>query len=610
MHEKVELYFPPTGGGPDQGPNDSGLEHFMGDIPRHIARECAQNSIDAAARTGNGKPVRLEFSISQMSVHDLPGLDHLKKTVIPACRQFYDKDPKARKYCATALAVLTDNRIPVLRIADYETTGLKGADNDRTGQWYSLVKSSGVSSKGGDAAGSFGIGKHAPFAASAVRAVYYRTRTETGDVAFQGVTKWWSHEDHSGRITQGTGFIGILDQKSMLCRAVRNESDIPRNFPRSEAGTDIWIPGFAASESWEEEIVRHLLANFWLAVHQGDIEFVVGGRTVSRGNLEALLEEYSKTGDFTALHYYRALTSAESTHVVKEFPFLGSINLYLLASDEDQLPKYVQGMRRTGMVIEERRFNCRRSYAGVLLCRNDEGNAFLRSIEPPRHDKWERERITERGGKGAFDAMWNWVRRNVQDLNPKPTSEAVDVPNLARYLPDFPEKEKAKRDGEPGLESFAVRGVIPVSAVRGVPPTIVGRAGGEDVGEGVKGRKDTKGGGGAGSGGGRDRPGAEVARTVHLRAVRVTDTTYRVFARTDEPTHGRLTLKIVNDDGTYDSAELADIRIDGKSVVRDGNTIRRVGIEKGVPLVMELELASPVPVTLAAVLHAGREDEE
>ena len=54
-NKQIILHFPLTGGGPDQGPNDSGLEHFMGNVPKHIARECAQNSIDAARQSSSPK---------------------------------------------------------------------------------------------------------------------------------------------------------------------------------------------------------------------------------------------------------------------------------------------------------------------------------------------------------------------------------------------------------------------------------------------------------------------------------------------------------------------------------------------------------------------------
>lgn len=601
--EQIVLHFPLTGGGPDQGPNDSGLEHFMGDVPKHIARECAQNSIDAAKRSANPKPVRLEFNLQQVPVADLPGLSEIRESVISSCKDYYNRDAKAKRYCDLALSVLSTKEIPVLRISDYETTGLNGADDDRNGQWYSLVKSSGVSSKDSDSAGSFGIGKHAPFATSAVRTVYYRTKTESGDVAFQGVSKWWSHENRERQVTQGTGFIGILDSHSQMCRAVRVEEEIPSVFARTETGTDIWVPGFAQEEGWEKKIIHHLLNNFWLAIHNDAIEFSVNGHRISKDNIEPLLVEYSARRDFRALHYYQALTSSNSVIVTETFPFVGEMRLYLLAADDETLPKNVQGMRKTGMVIEEKRFACRRHYAGVLLCSNDEGNSFLRSIEPPRHDKWERERITERGGKAAFDSMWNWVRKNVQELNPKPASEAVDVPNLSRYLPDFPDKNAQQKEGEPDLESKPPQGDIPVAQTPWVPPKAPDVGGGEDAGDGTKEKKQAGNGGGGGEGGGNNRPGPSVVQPVQLRAIRMSDSKYRVIVRSETSVRGSLALQAVNDEGALEPIAIKTVTRDGRVIELENNIIRDVELSPANALVFEVELATLMPVTLAGTVR-------
>lgn len=602
--KQIMLHFPLTGGGPDQGPNDSGLEHFLGNVPKHIARECAQNSIDAAKRANSPRKVRLEFTLHQIAVNKLPGLHELKKSVIPACREYYSRDPKAKRYCETALKVLAGETVPVLRISDYETTGLNGSDNDRNGQWYSLVKSSGVSSKDVGSAGSFGIGKHAPFAASAVRTVYYTTRTDNSNVAFQGVSKWWSHENHDKKVTQGTGFIGLFDRKTEACHAIREAGDIPSVFSRTEPGTDIWVPGFTAEEGWEDEIIKHLLTNFWLAIFKGDIEFQVNGQRLSRENLKALLEKYSTHYDFTAHHYFLALTSEDSVVARETFPFIGEMRLYLLASDDEQLPKNVQGMRKTGMVIiEKKRFNCRRHYAGVLLCQNEEGNSFLRSIEPPRHDDWERERITERGGKRALDSMWNWVRKNVQELNPKPTSEAVDVPNLSRYLPDFPDKDTKQKEGEPGLESKPSSGDIPVTETPGTPPKAADKGGGDEPGEGVKGKKQTGSGGDGGGGGGGKWPGPVVVKPVRLRAIRMSNRKYRVIARSETTERGSLLLQVVNDDGSLDPADLTAVTRDGQTAELEKNIIKGVELSAGKPAVFEIELGSAIPVTLSGTIR-------
>ena len=64
----LKLYFPDSGGGPIIGPSDAGSEHFAGNLMAHLARECAQNAIDA--RKGEG-PIKLSFKLEQMEALDV-----------------------------------------------------------------------------------------------------------------------------------------------------------------------------------------------------------------------------------------------------------------------------------------------------------------------------------------------------------------------------------------------------------------------------------------------------------------------------------------------------------------------------------------------------------
>lgn len=73
---------------------------------------------------------------------------------------------KTTRFFDKAIDVFNQDFIDVLRISDFNTTGLTGSDKDYNSAWQNLVKSSGVSNKGGTSGGSFGIGKSAPFACS------------------------------------------------------------------------------------------------------------------------------------------------------------------------------------------------------------------------------------------------------------------------------------------------------------------------------------------------------------------------------------------------------------------------------------------------------------
>ena len=95
-----------------------------------------------------------------------------------------EDDDKARTMFTEASRLLRRSRLPYLRVADRNTTGL----HDR--HWRALVKMQGASVKEKrGAGGSHGIGKNAPFAVSPLRTVYYWTRFGEGDRSveqFQG----------------------------------------------------------------------------------------------------------------------------------------------------------------------------------------------------------------------------------------------------------------------------------------------------------------------------------------------------------------------------------------------------------------------------------------
>src|SRR6266498_3505121 len=215
----MKLHFPPLSGGTVSGLNDAGIETFEGDFARNVVRECAQNSLDAAA--AGDKPILVRIGRVSLVRSDLPFMPALEET-LRACRDYWRDHPKAKKFFTTALAAAGRKEIDAIKISDFNTTGVDGSDDDNTGRWFGLVKSRGVSNQDGDeSGGAFGIGKDAPLAGSQFRTVLYSTRTRDGHTAFQGVCRLVTHKDGNGELTQGTGFIGDFDAGQKLSRAVR-----------------------------------------------------------------------------------------------------------------------------------------------------------------------------------------------------------------------------------------------------------------------------------------------------------------------------------------------------------------------------------------------------
>jgi hypothetical protein len=451
----MNLKFPPLSGGTVNGLNDAGIETFEGDFAKNVVRECTQNSLDAASDT-NGT---VEIRISRLSLtpKDLPFLPDLKK-VLGACRDYWAKHDKAAKFFKGSISLVDRGSIDVIRISDFGTTGVDGDDNDITGRWFGLVKSRGVSNqKGSDSGGAFGIGKDAPLAGSALRTVIYSSRTKRGEMALQGVCRLVTHIGDSGELTQGTGFIGNFDPQKQLYTAIREKDQIPVLFQREQPGLDVWILGSRHTEDdWTKPFICSALSDFWPAIADKKVTFNVGGELISSTTLANLMRNNRFDRHVEeALPFYQSLVDRHAKEFRKELPNAGSCRLHLLLGRRD-LPKQVCMVRRTGMVIE--RYGPRVSFlpfAGLFVCESTRGNHLLRSIEPPRHDKWDLSRADENPpAASALKEIREWIKavikKEIPHAGEDQFNESEVPPDLLEDAPENPITD-ADSLGEPDL---------------------------------------------------------------------------------------------------------------------------------------------------------------
>ena len=201
--------FPLLDGGREGGINDGGIEHFRANHLASLAREICQNSLDAKDQF-KSVPVKVLFNLEHLSQDQFPGCEDFRRT-LEACAEYWENrnDEKALRFFSGALNIVREVKIPFLRISDFNTTGLLGAEREGS-DWHNLIKAVGVSEKGTGKGGSFGIGKAAPFACSGIRTVFYSTLDKEGVRAFQGVARLVTHRSplRKGQATQDTGYFG------------------------------------------------------------------------------------------------------------------------------------------------------------------------------------------------------------------------------------------------------------------------------------------------------------------------------------------------------------------------------------------------------------------
>ena len=457
--DDLNFEFAPTGGGDVTGLNDPVTTTFKGNISWTLARESIQNIIDAHD-PNSSLPAQAFYQLEEMKASDLPKLNQLKEILI-ACRDHNRRDPDAYKFYESAIfKIQHDNFIKILKVSDYNTVGLTGTDDDESGNYFSLMKAVGSTSKSETEGGSFGLGKGAYYAASSFRTIFVSSVYDDNKHVFQGKSRLVSFKK-DGVWMQGNGSYGLEGQ-----RPVREKDAIPFHFKRDEQGTDIHIIGFE-DDKWEKQMVKSVLNFFWYSILQGIVEVTVGNTKISTDNLEGLLEEYfdenqsDKDDEPNPWPYYRAYTDINHKTFPEKLEYLGRVQLFLLQNDN--YPKKVAYIRKTGMLIQKKGFGSINAYAGLFICDDEEGNRILRKMENSKHDEWKSNNATESdlfaAAKGAEKELRDYVSNAVRSMTTKEDAASARVGGLEEYL--YLKGDEELGDTAQGISGKPIEGISP-----------------------------------------------------------------------------------------------------------------------------------------------------
>lgn len=431
-----DWFFPSRGYGATEGPANPALEMFKGEPIRAMAREICQNSLDA--KKNNGKPVRIEFeNIWIKPATKFPGISEMQN-ILNKCRLFWkeEKDEKALKFISDASKSISGTGLFVLRISDYNTTGLKGAfSNDKITPWKSLVQGNAFSVKNTDsAAGSFGIGKAAPFVVSKLQTVFYRTYDEEGVRAAQGVTHLVSFEDKEMSllgediVRSSTGYYG-KGKENKPYHKIQQLDDI---CIRNDYGTDLFIPAFAFATSgkldWQDEIIVEILDNFLYSIYSGELEVIIDKKKLTKDTLKAHIDRLAtKTKNAAAFYEVIREDNKDVVEEIKKFYEMGTLRLRLLYKTD--MNKQVLVVRNSGMKIAKiPRLPKGVSYTGFLEIQGEKLNSFFRGMENPKHDAWEPKRHSNpQLAKQHKATIEEWVREMIGKKIKEITGDEIDV---------------------------------------------------------------------------------------------------------------------------------------------------------------------------------------
>lgn len=609
MNEQLGWRFPALDDGEREGINDSITKAFSGDSEYFIARECIQNSIDR--RVDEGKPVKVVFRLNEYPRSTFPSIDKLSETIASCLR---DNVSQTAKQDLDAIKAAADSgTIRTLTVSDYNTEGLNGEDDDPAGSWHRLVRAVGSNDPSGVGGGSYGLGKGAPFAASIMRTVYYSSMNESGERIFQGKTRLVSHEGSDKKMKRGTGFYGIVTPDK--CSSIRKSDLIPAKFLRSERGTDIIIPAYrAVSDDWQLGMVHSVLKNFWPAIHEKMLEVEIYENdklkeSIDADNLPLFLEMYPGDETGNAYYYFLAKTSPDKDGIFSEhLEGFGEVELYVKRGDK--YPKRVQQMRAPLMVVSPEPY--RRSlldpFAAVLICRDKDGNDFLKTIEPAQHDKWNPElgvdNTTVKANKKLYRSLTDWVREKLKSLSLSFEGETMEMPGLAEYLvsmerdDNIPFGRREKSDDEAVPESSQER-IIPIHETKKAKRQLSYSFTAQKADTGP----DEGGGSGGGSGGGRGGSGkpSESGKSstpqrspIRLRNLGMSSsgelTEVELCLYSKEPFEGNIKLMVAGEDMNTGIRVVHAHSTDGVAYTIRGGRIQNVKIDPSRPTLLTAQL--------------------
>lgn len=444
------FYFEKQGRSGEEGPIDPSQQYFEGSHAGDaVVRETGQNTLDNPSKQADG-PIRMEFELATMRTRDIPGIEHLRDHLGAVAAQTVDQQGHERMVTAAELANRDDIR--VLRISDYNTTGLTGSESlQASGSPLSRLTRGKGGSQDDERGGSFGIGSAVGPMASQLSTVIYTSMPEdTKASVLAGYTRLATHK-LGGTTYRAEGFFTELKLESdfSYLRPAPKIGPFPE---RTEPGTDIYILGYRMAENDPtlERVRDAVIDNFMAAVARGRL-IVSGIASGHDWTLDAnTLEGFAKQRP-EAHAFYLALQ--DPNPVTKNVPRVGQVRLYLNLDDRLERKLHTITMRVPLMKIDTFKHNSiSAKYAAVLICEEPHGNKYLRGLEPPQHHMWDAARDPEHGSS-VVRALKEFVRGALKERITEEVGDVVKIDGLARFLPTG--SLESESTGEPAAPTAA-----------------------------------------------------------------------------------------------------------------------------------------------------------
>lgn len=474
---KVCWDFPLLGTGNQSGNNIAAITMFKGTgIMDGLAREVCQNSLDAKDKELSADvPVRVKFELVEIRRDDFPMFEGYKEALESSIAYWQTSPlstPKIMEFLHNVRTALDQEIIPMLVMSDYNTVGLNGvnAKDDEKSFWDLLVNTEGISIKQDDnSAGSFGIGKNAPFAYSALNLVFYNTLAKDGGRAFEGVARLvTTQREYNGsmRKTQPIGkYLYLEDEYTGRPILPSDDCDLAKidAFNRTETGTDVAVVGFKKNDydDWEDKTAVAIIKNFILSIINGKLEVTIKSPgalyEIRKDTIEDLL--YKTFTNDPQLKYTKQIYETITKTTPRKVKISEKDDLSIYVRYDDGYSQSLSRFRSTGMLINTTTNDVLPHFSVVIVV-NDVGeldlSKTLREAEPPQHTEWKAKNITdnrELHNKAArfIRNIGKEIQKALDEFEKADITDKMDG-GVGSYLPDASDNSTSS-EGTDGLKT-------------------------------------------------------------------------------------------------------------------------------------------------------------
>ena len=448
------------------GWNDPGLQHFRTDRIKNLAKETIQNSTDNPGE-GNG-PVRVVFSLEEYCRNEIPGIDSLTRAIEDCQLNMAGETTSSKREIKTAINYVRAEKIKVLSIADYGTSGMGE-------KFYTFLKTMGASDDDPDRVGSHGMGKNAPLATSALRTIIVSSiwkDKESGNLedAVQGRTVLMGRKTPDDLTYKNEGFWG-----REFASVKANEHSYPWiNREPNSIGTSIHVLGFQSnSTNWANELIAAAITTYFASFAQGKLvlevnnkgkSYVVGKDSIDEWFNKKWHTILSLEEDQLALKnahlYYSLLIAPKDQRIVREFgvSHLGKCRLTMRVSESEELPKKICVLRN-GINITDSLSSFYKQppqslmeFVGIFECLTKEGRDLIRRMEPPNHNEIKVQQLAiddQETGLAVLKELGKTLKDLVKEYARYPDNDETQIDVLSEYLQDVDEDGTASIETDP-----------------------------------------------------------------------------------------------------------------------------------------------------------------